>query len=90
MAGGVEQFGVDLEVRAALGLEGEREHLAGGQAAQLVEVERGDPGRGGVRVVDYPEHRRTPPAGSRRRLEIDYSGGYAASMSGMLIHNIWL
>ncbi len=86
MTGRVEQIGVGLEVRAALGLE--REHLAGGQAAQLVEVERGDPGRGGVRVVDYPEHRRIPPAGSRRRLEIDYSGGYAAAMSGMLIHNI--
>jgi hypothetical protein len=40
--------------------------------------------------VDYPEHGVLLPAGATRRCVIDYSGGYAASMSGMLIHNIWL
>ena len=78
-----------IEVGAALGLEGQGEHLASGQAAQLVEIER----RRTLRltaVVDYPEHGVLLPAGATRRLEIDYSGGYAASMSAVLIHNICL
>ena len=41
-AGLVEQRGVSIEMRAALGLQGQ--HLARRQAAQLVEVERSDLG----------------------------------------------
>jgi hypothetical protein len=90
MPGRVERAGVRLEVGPPLGVEGQGEHLPGGQPAQLVEIKRRGVGWFGRRIVDYPEHGVLLPAGATRRSEIDYSGGYAASMSGMLIHNIWL
>ena len=91
MAGRVERVGVGLEVGAAFGLQGDREHLSCGDAAKLVEIEgRGVLRRGGIGVVDYPEHGVLLLAGATRRFEIDYSGGYATSMFGPLIHNIWL
>jgi len=79
-----------LEVGLALRLERDREHLACRDAAQLVEFERCDLRRGLVVVVDYPEHGVLLPAGVTRRFENGYSGGYAASLSAVLIHNIWL
>ena len=93
MAGRVERAGVRPEVGPPFGLQGQGEHLPGGQPAQLVEIEGRGIGAlrlGGAGLVDYPEHGVLLPAGATRRSEIDYSGGYAASMSGMLIHNIWL
>jgi len=87
-ASGVELAGVGVEVRPALRLEGEREHLAGGQAAELVEIEDRNVSLRATRVADYPEHGVLLLAGVSRRFEHDYSGGYAASMSGALIHNI--
>ena len=89
VAGRVEDLGVGLEVGPSLGLEGQREHLPGGQAAQLVKVESLLVRRSGaVDVVDYPEHGVFLLAGVTRRFEIDYSGGYAASLPAVLIHNI--
>ena len=90
MAGSIEFIGVGVEVPSPLRLERDREHLARGDAAQLVEIERYDLRRGLVVVVDYPEHGVLLPAGVTRRFENGYSGGYAASMSAVLIHNIWL
>jgi hypothetical protein len=90
MAGRVERVGVGLQIRSPFGLQRDREHLACGDAAQLVEVEGCGLRRGLVGVLDYPEHGVLLPAGVTRRFEIDYSGGYAASMSAVLIHNICL
>jgi len=92
--GRVKDVGVGVQVRATFGLQGQGEHLGGGDPAQLVEVDRQLFGLRRLprrRVMRYLQHQAYsfPPAptGDLRSGRVK---GYAAFFQGSRIHNFCL